>query len=198
MQRISSLCSAALLLGVFFVSGCDTAVITNGNILGIQSGQFLYESGYLQAVYPHPIDKVWQACEQTLQELHATTIVRDRKIASGKLTANIYEDKIILNVEYVDNNRTAVSVLAGIGGNQLAARLIHEKIGQALSSSGAANAAQLSVPSIAGESKQNLISSETKPVVDRNEEKEVVPLDDPPIIDKNEERDLNPLKEQPI
>jgi hypothetical protein len=89
-------------------------------------------------------------------------------------------------------------VLAGIGGNQLAARLIHEKIGQALSSSGAANAAQLSVPSIAGESKQDLISSETKPVVDRNEEKEVVPLDDPPIIDKNEERNLNPLKEQPI
>jgi len=126
-----------LLFSVLLCSGCDTAVITNGNVMGIQSGQFLYKNGYLQANYSADIDKIWQACEQTLQELNATNIRKERKIASGTLTADVYEDKIIMEIEYVERDKISVSVLAGIGGNQLAARLIHEKIGKALSTMGA-------------------------------------------------------------
>jgi hypothetical protein len=126
-----------MLCGLFLLSGCDTAVISNGNILGIQSGKFVYENGYLQATYPYPLDKVWQACEQTLQDLNASSLDKKRKISSGKLTANIYEDKIIIDVEYAGRDSTNVSVLAGIGGNQLAARLIHDKIMKSLSSADA-------------------------------------------------------------
>lgn len=138
MQLYSRYGFAALLLSLFLFSGCDTAIVANGNIIGVQSGQFVYESGYLQSIYSYPLDKVWQACEQTLLELHASNIDKQRKVASGTMTANLYEDKIIIKVEYVERDKIAVSVLAGIGGNQLAARLIHEKIGKALSTMGTA------------------------------------------------------------
>jgi len=136
MNAFKSYGFVAMLLSLLLFSGCDTAVITNGNILGVQSGQFVYKNGSLVTTYSDQIDKVWQACEQALQELHATNILKERKIASGKLTANIYEDKIIMEVDYVDRDRTTVSVLTGIGGNQLASRLIHEKISKILSSMG--------------------------------------------------------------
>jgi len=162
---------AAMLLCLFLFSGCDTAVITNGNILGVQSGQFLYESGYLQANYSYSLDKVWQACEQTLRELHASNIDKQRKIASGTLTANVYEDKIIIKIEYVGRDKIAVSVLAGIGGNQLAARLIHEKIGKALSAMGTGNASESSLSS----------------TINKSKKKELIPLKNQPAIDENEE-----------
>jgi hypothetical protein len=126
-----------VLFSLLLCSGCDTAVITNGNVMGIQSGQFLYKNGYLQANYSSDIDHVWQACEQTLQELNASNIRKERKIASGTLTADVHEDKIIMDIAYVEKDKISVSVLAGIGGSQLAARLIHEKIRNALSTMGA-------------------------------------------------------------
>ncbi|SEM43692.1 Protein of unknown function [Syntrophus gentianae] len=126
-----------ILLSLALFSGCDTAVISNGNIMGIQSGQFLYKNGYLQATYSADIDSIWQACEQTLQELKATNIRKERKIASGTLTADLYDDKIIMEIAYVERDKISVAVLVGIGGNQLASRLIHEKIGKALSAMGA-------------------------------------------------------------
>ncbi len=126
---------ASILFCLFLFSGCDTALITNGNIVGIQSGKFVYENGYLQANYPYPLDKVWQACERTIQDLNASGIDKRRKISSGRITAKLYEDKIIIDVEYVGRDSTSVSILAGIGGNQLAARLIHEKIIKSLTDS---------------------------------------------------------------
>ncbi len=126
-----------ILLSLALLSGCDTAVISNGNIMGIQSGQFLYKNGYLQATYSADMDNIWQACEQTLQELKATNIRKERKIASGTLTADLYDDKIIMEISYVERDKISVAVLAGMGGNQLASRLIHEKIGKALSAMGA-------------------------------------------------------------
>ncbi|OPY14323.1 MAG: hypothetical protein A4E70_02282 [Syntrophus sp. PtaU1.Bin005] len=125
------------LSSLLFLSGCDTAVVTNGNIMGIQSGQFLYTNGYLQADYLTNLDSVWQACEQTLQDLKATNIRKDRKIASGTLKADVYDDKIVIEIVYSERDRVTVSVLAGIGGSQLAARLIHERIGKALHAMGA-------------------------------------------------------------
>lgn len=193
MQRFSRLCFSALLLGLFFISGCDTAVVTNGNIVGVQSGQFLYESGYLQVAYSHPIDRVWQACEQTLQELHATNIQKERKIASGKLTATIYEDKIIMKLEYAGKDRTTVAVLAGIGGNQLAARLIHEKIAKFLSSMEKEKPAELSAASSVeenGGSKSAPSDSRLNAVPDK--EKEPAPLEIQPIIDETEEGNAAP------
>jgi len=171
MQPYSRYGFAAMVLSLFLFSACDTAIIANGNILGVQSGQFVYESGYLQSTYSYPLDKVWQASEQTLQELHASNIDKQRKISSGKLTASIYDDKIIMEVQYVGRDKTAVSVLAGMGGNQLAARLIHEKIGKALSTMGAENASQSSPSS----------------TVDKSKKKELIPLDNRPIMDEDEE-----------
>jgi len=142
MKPFPRSCFSVLLFGLLVLAGCDTAVITNGNILGVQSGQFLYESGYLQSTYSYPVDQVWQACEQALKELKATSIDAQPKIGSGKLTANLHEDKIVIKVEYAGRDKTAVSVLAGIGGNQLASRLIHERIGKILSEGRAYKAAE--------------------------------------------------------
>lgn len=154
MKPFPRRCFSVLLFGLLVLVGCDTAVITNGNILGVQSGQFLYESGYLQSTYSYPVDPVWQACEQTLKELKATSVDAQRKIGSGKLTANLYEDKIIIKVEYAGKDKTAVSVLAGIGGNQLASRLIHERIGKILSAGRAYKAAEPSGSPLENQSRE--------------------------------------------
>lgn len=114
------------------IAACDTSLTVGRKTIGIRSGEFIYTDGYLRATYNFPFEKVWSASEKTLTELKSTDIVRDRKIATGTLTALIQEDKIRIAVEYVEREMTSVSVMAGPSGSTLASQLIHDRIASVL------------------------------------------------------------------
>ncbi len=127
------------LLGLFIVtvfflllSGCDTALTVGSKTVGIRSGSFIYEDGYLHAAYNSPFDRVYTACEKTLLGMKATDITYIRKISHGDFTAMLQDEKIRINVDYVEKGVTSVSVMAGTSGNKIAAQLIHDRLEETL------------------------------------------------------------------
>jgi hypothetical protein len=117
-----------LFLVFLLLNGCDAAINMNGKIASINSGKFLYQDGNLVSNYKANIDMVWQACEKSVSELKATDIQKERKISTGMIKAVIQDEKVVIKVEYIDRDLTSVSVFVGTVGNNMASRLIHDKI----------------------------------------------------------------------
>jgi Protein of unknown function (DUF3568) len=115
-------------IGILLIAGCDTALTVGSQTIGVSSGNFIYTDGYLMASYSYPIDKVWRACEQTLADMKATAVEKNLKIATGKIAAIAYDEKIQIVVEYESKNQSTVSVRVGLSGNNIASQLILDKI----------------------------------------------------------------------
>ena len=118
----------SLLLVLLLLAGCNAAINMNGKVAGISSGRFIYQDGGLSSNYKAFIDLVWAACEKSVTELKATDIRKERKISSGIINAVIQDEKVTIKVEYIDKDLTSVSVFVGVAGNNIASRLIHDKI----------------------------------------------------------------------
>jgi hypothetical protein len=123
-DRIHSLIFITFLL----VAGCNAAINMNGKIVGVNSGRFLYQDGNLISNYQANIDLVWKACEKSVTELKAVDIQKELKISAGMIKAIIQGEKVTIKVEYLERNLTSVSVFVGMVGNNMASRLIHDKI----------------------------------------------------------------------
>jgi hypothetical protein len=117
-----------LLLCCLMLYGCDAAFTAGGKTIGISSGQFLYEDASLQAVYNFSFDQVWEAAEKTMADMKAGQLVKERQIASGRITGFVQEEKITIDLEYSARERTSVSIRVGMAGNRISRRLIIEKI----------------------------------------------------------------------
>lgn len=117
-----------LLLFLGVLAGCDAAVNMNGKVMRLSSGQFVYQDGSLTSNYKADIDLVWAACEKTVKELKGKDIQKERKISKGTIKAIIQDEKVSISVEYEAKNSTSVAVFVGVAGNNMASRLIHEKI----------------------------------------------------------------------
>jgi len=126
-------------LGLFIItafflllSGCDTALTVGSKTVGIRSGVFIYEDGYLHTAYIFPFEKVYAACEKTLIGMKAIDIEQIRKISHGSFTATLQDEKIRIKVDYLEKGITSVSVMAGTSGNKIAEQLIHDRIEETL------------------------------------------------------------------
>ena len=120
------------LIVIVLMAGCDAALIVGDKTIGVSAGDFIYTDGYLNRFYNFPLDKVWAACEHTLADMKASVIEKERKIASGKITATAYDEKMQITVEYISKTQTSVSVRVGVSGNNMASQLIHDKIANKL------------------------------------------------------------------
>ncbi|MGV8058518.1 MAG: DUF3568 family protein [Smithellaceae bacterium] len=117
-----------LLLVLCVFVGCDAAINMNGKVMSVNSGQFIYQDGNLISDYKADIGLVWAACEKTVTELKGKDIQKERKISTGTIKAIIQDEKVNISVEYTAKNSTSVAVFVGVAGNNMASRLIHEKI----------------------------------------------------------------------
>ena len=124
--------TAFLIPAFLLIAGCDTALTVGAKTIGIRSGEFIYSDGYLRATYIFPFDKVWPACEKTLTGMKATDVERIRKISQGTFTAMIHDEKVRISVDYVEKEITAVSIMVGTAGNNLASQLIHDRLATTL------------------------------------------------------------------
>jgi hypothetical protein len=112
--------------------GCDTALTVGSKTVGLRSGSFIYEDGYLRATYHSSFEDAYAACRKILKEMKADNIESTRKISHGDFTALLMDEKLRINVDYVEKGTTAVSVMAGTAGNKIAAQLIHDRLAGAL------------------------------------------------------------------
>lgn len=109
-------------------------MVVNNKVVGMQSGKFVYQDGYLTTQYKADIDLVWKACEKSVLDLTATNIQKERNISSGSIRAIIADEKIKIQVVYVDGGLTTVSVFSGLVGNNMASRIIQDRIAANLAS----------------------------------------------------------------
>ena len=119
-------------LFIIFISvlffGCDAAINMQGKVASLSSGKFFYQDGNLISEYKADMDPVWTACEKTVADLRAKDVRKERTISRGIIKAVIEQEKVVIKVEYVDRGLTSVSVFTGTVGNNMASRLIHDKI----------------------------------------------------------------------
>ena len=119
---------ALLILPALFLFGCSATMMIGSKVMGISSGKFIYQDGYMTTQYKADVEPVWQACEKAIKDLKGWDIQKDRRITGGSLKAVISDEKITIRVEYIEKDLTSVAILAGVAGNRFAAGLIHERI----------------------------------------------------------------------
>lgn len=112
------------------LAGCNAAMVMNGKVMGISSGKFIYQDGYLTTRYKADIEPVWQACAKAVVDLKGRDIQKERKISSGSIKTVISDEKVTIRIEYIEKDLTSVSVLTGIVGNNMASRIIQDRIAE--------------------------------------------------------------------
>lgn len=117
-----------LVVSACLLFGCNAAMVMNGKVMGLSSGKFIYQDGYLTTQYKADIEPVWKACEKAVIDLKGWNIQKDRKISSGSIKTIIQDEKVTILVEYIEKDLVAVSVLTGVTGNNIASKLIHDRI----------------------------------------------------------------------
>lgn len=110
------------------LSGCNSAMVINGKVMGFHSGKFIYQDGYLTTQYKTDIEPVWQACLKAVADLKGEDIEKERKISTGVIKAVISDEKVKIRVEYIDRELTSVGVFSGVTGNNMASKIIQDKI----------------------------------------------------------------------
>lgn len=120
-------------LVLFMLAGCDMGLVVGSKAVGVRSGSFVYSEGYMVCVYNDDFDRVWRAVEKVYGDMKAVKMERERKIGKGTLVGYIHDEKVTMKLEFKEKDRTEVAVLVGLGGNNIAAQLLHDKIAQELS-----------------------------------------------------------------
>jgi hypothetical protein len=120
-----------LLFAAFLFSGCGLLVV-GGAAVGAGTGTYFFVNGELKTDYYAPFDKVWNACQKTVADMHGIEVVPVKEIAQGKITTLISDEKVQFNITYKSKNLTTVAIRVGIIGNKLSSQLLHDKIAEHL------------------------------------------------------------------
>ena len=131
MRKIIGAAVLAVLLPAAMI-GCDGGVFMGSKAVGVRSGEFVYSAGYIVSTYNDSLERVWQVAEAVMKDMKATDVTTEKKIAQSVIRGLIMEEKVTIKIEYQAKDRTAVSVLVGMGGSKIASRLIHDKIADKL------------------------------------------------------------------
>ena len=120
--------TAVFAILIVALSGCNSAMVINGKVMGFHSGKFIYQDGYLTTQYKADIEPVWQACLKAVADLKGEDIEKERKISTGVIKTAISDEKVRIRVEYIDRELTSVGVFSGVTGNNMASKIIQDKI----------------------------------------------------------------------
>ncbi|MCX7817356.1 MAG: DUF3568 domain-containing protein [Syntrophales bacterium] len=126
MKRIIYL---SIFVGIYIVFvACEGGIVLGSKSVSFQSGKFVYGEGYVVNIYRYPFEMVWSAVEELVKEMNFSNVEREKKIGVGQITGVLHDEKAVFKVVYTDRDLTEVSVLVGLGGNNVAARFLHERI----------------------------------------------------------------------
>jgi hypothetical protein len=126
-------CLLSLAALAFLLSGCAAALV-GGAAVGAGSGTYFFINGELKTDYYRSFDNVWMACEKTLADMRGVNVTPEKEIGKGKITSLINGENVNISVLYKAKNVTSVAIRVGLIGNKLSSQLIHDKIGDNLSS----------------------------------------------------------------
>lgn len=119
---------------VSLTAGC-AALAVGGAAAAAGSGTYVYINGAVEADYHAPFEKVWEATERTIAELHGVDVVPTKDISRGTIESVIDGQKVVFTLNYRQKELTDLSIRVGQFGDRLASQRLHDKVGEYLKKS---------------------------------------------------------------
>lgn len=125
LQLVALLC--CFLIGL---SACSRKwVVIGAAAAAVGAGTYYYLKGDLKRNYEAPMDKTWQACVQSVEELKLTTESKEDDAFNGIIKGKMADGKSFsINLKRLGENLTEVGVRIGTFGDRVRSEAIHDKI----------------------------------------------------------------------
>ncbi len=115
-----------LLIGL---SACTRALVIGGAAAAVGVGSYLYYKGELERDYHAPIDSVWEATLQAVEELKLTTESKEHDAFSGQIKGKMSDgDSFKIDLKNKGDELTQVGIRIGTFGSKSKSEVIHDKI----------------------------------------------------------------------
>lgn len=115
-----------LLMGLV-ASGCAASFLATG--AGLGAGTYAWIQGELKRTYPATYDAVWNASSDALQSLEMPVVSQQRDALKGTIMAKRVDGSDVrVNVKYLTDKTTQVSVRIGLFGDRADSSRVHETI----------------------------------------------------------------------
>jgi uncharacterized protein HemX len=114
----------AILSSALILSGC--AALVGGAAAG--AGTYVWTQGSMEREYQASLDQTFDSTVQALQEMGMTIEEQDRDMTSGSIEARMGDTTYFINLDRQADERTSVSVRAGLLGDEQASRMVHRSI----------------------------------------------------------------------
>ena len=116
-----------LLIGL---NACTTrAIVVGAAAAGVAAGSYFYVKGELERDYEAPIERVWQATLQAVEELRLATESKRYDAFSGEIKGMMADGASFqIELKRLSNDWTEVGVRIGAFGDRTKAEAIHDKI----------------------------------------------------------------------
>ena len=115
-----------LLMGA---NACTRAVVAGAAAAGVGVGSYFYVKGELERDYHAPVESVWQATLQTVEELNLATESKKHDAFGGEIKGKMSDGtNYKIELKRKGENLTNVGVRIGAFGDKAKAEAIHSKI----------------------------------------------------------------------
>ena len=115
-----------LLIGL---SACTRALVIGGTAVVVGVGSYLYVKGELKRDYHAPMDRVWEATVQAVEELKLTTESKQHDAFGGQINGKMSDgDSFKIDLKNKGNELTEVGIRIGTFGSKSKSQVIHDKI----------------------------------------------------------------------
>jgi hypothetical protein len=115
-----------LLIGL---NACSRYVVAGAAAAAVGVGTYVFVKGNLKRNYDAPVDRVWEATLQSLQELKLKVESKDHDAFGGVIKGKMADGKSFeIKLARLGEKSTEVGVRIGVMGDQTKSEAIHSKI----------------------------------------------------------------------
>ena len=115
-----------LLIGL---NACSRYVVAGAVAAGAAAGTYFYVKGNLKRSYEAPVERVWEATLQAVEELKLTTESKTHDAFGGEIKGKMADgDSFIIELKRLGEKSTEVGIRIGVFGDRTRSETIHDKI----------------------------------------------------------------------
>ncbi|OPY12244.1 MAG: hypothetical protein A4E67_00110 [Syntrophaceae bacterium PtaB.Bin038] len=127
IRRNRAVVALILLASCASLCGCPLLVVTGAAVAG-GTGTYYYVEGEMRTDYYFSVNGVWSAVEKTIADMKGRDVEPDKKTDGGKIVAVINDEKVTFRFKHKDTNLTTLGIRVGTMGNEIASRVIHDRV----------------------------------------------------------------------
>jgi hypothetical protein len=115
-----------LLIGL---NACSRYVIAGAAAAGAAAGTYFFVKGNLKRSYEAPVENVWEATLQAVEELELATESKNHDAFGGEIKGKMADgESFKIELKRLGENSAEVGVRIGVFGDRTKSEAIHDKI----------------------------------------------------------------------